>query len=294
MVAMEKTQQDPVTMMEGMTARARAAARRLAASTGAQRDQALQTMAARIRADLPAILAANARDLEAAREAGVTGAFLDRLTLDAARVEGMAEGLETVARLPDPLGAEIARWTRPNGLDIARVRTPLGVIGIIYESRPNVTADAGALCLKAGNAAILRGGSESFHSSQAIAAAMAAGLEAAGLPADAIQLVPSRDRALVGAMLAAHGGIDVIVPRGGKSLIARVQAESRVPVLAHLEGLCHVYLHRSAEPEMAQAIVLNAKMRRPGVCGAAETLLVDRAAAPALLPAIIEDRKSVV
>ncbi len=230
-----------------------------------------------------AILAANAADLASARAAALSPALLDRLQLDDQRVEAMAKGLEDIAALADPVGSVSAEWTRPNGLRIQRVRVPLGVIGIIYESRPNVTADAGALCLKSGNAAILRGGSESGRSSAAIHACLRVGLEAAGLPAACIQLVPTADRAAVGEML---GGmqefIDVLVPRGGKSLVARVQAEARVPVIGHLEGNCHVYVDRDADAQMARAIVLNAKLRRTGVCGAAETLLIDRAAAPAL------------
>jgi glutamate-5-semialdehyde dehydrogenase len=218
--------------------------------------------------------------------------MLDRLRLDPARVEAIAAGLEAIAAQPDPVGAELARWLRPNGLDIARVRVPLGVVGIIYEARPNVTADAGGLCLKAGNAAILRGGSESFHSSHAIVEALHAGLDEAAVPRTAIQLVPTTDRAAVGLMLAMAEQIDVIVPRGGRSLIERVQAESRVPVLAHLEGICHVYLHQAADPAKARAITLNAKMRRVGICGAAETLLADAAVAPALLPEVLAELRA--
>jgi glutamate-5-semialdehyde dehydrogenase len=264
---------------------ARAAARVLATAPTEAKNRALLAAAASLRERRDEILAANARDLEAAR--GLSAALLDRLALDAKRVEAMAQGLEEIAALADPVGHEIARWTRPNGLDIARVRVPLGVIGIIYESRPNVTADAGGLCLKAGNAAILRGGSESFHSSAAILACLQAGLGAAGLPEAAIQALPTTDRAAVGVMLRMSEHIDVIVPRGGRSLIERVQNESRIPVLAHLDGNCHVYLHASADPEMAVRVTLNAKMRRTGICGAAETLLVDRAAAPALLPPVL-------
>jgi glutamate-5-semialdehyde dehydrogenase len=255
----------------------------------AAKDRALRAGAERLRADSAVILQANARDLGAARERGVRTSLLDRLALDAARIEAMAAGLEAVAALDDPVGQEMARWQRPNGLDIARVRVPLGVVGIIYEARPNVTADAGALCLKAGNAAILRGGSESFHSSGAILACLQAGLEAADLPARAIQSVPTTDRAAVGVLLTMSDLVDVIVPRGGPSLIERVQKESRIPVLAHRDGICHVYLDNAAEPAMARAITLNAKMRRTSVCGAAETLLVDRAAASRLLPGVIED-----
>ncbi|MEM8590182.1 MAG: glutamate-5-semialdehyde dehydrogenase [Pseudomonadota bacterium] len=271
-----------------MGKRAREAARLLASASSDQKDRALKAMARSLREDADQILSANAKDVAVAEQNGLTGAFLDRLALNADRIEAMAQGLEAIAALPDPVGEELARWQRPNGLDIARVRVPLGVVGIIYESRPNVTADAGALCLKAGNAAILRGGSESFHSSRAIAASLASGLAEAGLPTEAIQLVPTRDRAAVGAMLKAQGLIDIIVPRGGKSLIARVQDESRVPVLAHLDGICHVYVHRDADPEKAKAIAVNAKMRRTGICGAAETLLIDRTAAPAVLPGILD------
>ena len=245
-------------------------------------------MAKALRRARPAILAANAEDLAAAKSAGVTAAFLDRLTLNAERIEAMAAGLDVIRKLKDPVGTIMASWRRPNGMRIERVRVPLGVIGVIYESRPNVTADAGALCLKAGNAVILRGGSEGFRSARAIHAALVEGLVEAGLPAAAISLVPTRERAAVGMMLAGlDGAIDVIVPRGGKDLVARVQAEARVPVFAHLEGVCHVYVDRAAKLEMAKAIVLNAKMRRTGVCGAAETLLVDRTGAPKLLKPLI-------
>ena len=227
--------------------------------------------------------------MAAAQERGLRASLLDRLALDAARIEAMAAGLEAIADLEDPVGTELARWRRPNGLDIARVRVPLGVIGMIYESRPNVTADAGALCLKAGNAAILRGGSESFFSSRAILSCLQEGLRAAGLPEAAMQAVPTTDRAAVGIMLTMTDFIDVIVPRGGPSLIERVQGESRIPVFAHRDGICHVYLHGAAAPDMARRIVLNAKMRRTSVCGAAETLLVDRAAAARLLPGVLDD-----
>jgi glutamate-5-semialdehyde dehydrogenase len=268
---------------------ARAAARLLALAPGAQKDKALKAMAAAIRAQKAAILAANAEDVAEAKAAGVTAAFLDRLALSEARVEAMAAGIEVVARLKDPVGAVTETWTRPNGMTIERVRVPLGVVGIIYESRPNVTADAGALCLKSGNAAILRGGSDSLRSSRAIVAALAQGLREAGLPETAIQLVPSRDRAAVGMMLTGlDGSIDVIVPRGGKGLVARVQLEARIPVFAHLEGVCHVYVDKAANLAMAKKIVLNAKMRRTGVCGAAETLLVDRAAAATDLEPLVE------
>ncbi|HEU4377678.1 MAG TPA: glutamate-5-semialdehyde dehydrogenase [Hyphomicrobiaceae bacterium] len=267
---------------------ARAAARALAQAATAAKNTALLAAARELRAQTPAIMAANARDMAAATEAGRQGSFLDRLALDPKRIEGMAKGLEDIAALPDPIGSVIAQWARPNGLDIARVRTPLGVIGIIYESRPNVTADAGALCLKAGNAAILRGGSDSYQSSRAIQVCLARGLRDAGLPETAIQLVPTIDREAVGLMLEGLGGcIDVIVPRGGKSLVARVQAEARVPVFAHLEGLCHTYVDASADPEMAKRIAVNGKMRRTGVCGATETLLVDRKAPADVLEALI-------
>ena len=246
------------------------------ASPGAK-TKALVEAAKAIRANARAILVANAEDMKAARAAGLAPAMLDRLELNDARVAAMAQGVDAVAALPDPVGRELARWTRPNGLDIARVATPIGVIGIIYESRPNVTADAGALCIKSGNAAILRGGSESARSSAAIHAAMIEGLAAAGLPETAIQLVPTTDRAAVGMMLEGLGGmIDLIIPRGGKGLTGRVMKEARVPVLAHLEGIVHVYVHEKADPGKAREIVLNAKMRRTGICGAAETLLVDR------------------
>jgi glutamate-5-semialdehyde dehydrogenase len=268
---------------------ARAAARLLALASEAQKNRALDVMAAAIRAQKARILAANTEDLSEARAAGVAGSFLDRLVLDEARVEAIAAGIELVRALKDPIGTVTESWTRPNGMTIERVRVPLGVIGIIYESRPNVTADAGVLCLKSGNATILRGGSDSMRSSRAIHAALAQGLREAGLPETAIQLVPTRDRAAVGLMLTGlDGNIDVIVPRGGKSLVARVQAETRVPVFAHLEGVCHVYVDKAASLDMAKKIVLNAKMRRTGVCGAAETLLVDRAAAATDLKPLIE------
>ena len=268
---------------------ARAAARTLALASTAQKDRALGLMAAAIRAQSSGILAANADELAEARASGVSGAFLDRLMLNAARVEAIAAGIDVVRALKDPVGVVTESWTRPNGMTIERVRVPLGVIGIIYESRPNVTADAGALCLKSGNAAILRGGSDSLRSSRAILVALAQGLREASLPKAAIQLIPTRDRAAVGLMLSGlDGNIDVIVPRGGKSLVARVQAEARVPVFAHLEGVCHVYVDEMASLDMAKKIVLNAKMRRTGVCGAAETLLVDRAGADKFLKPLVE------
>ncbi|MEY9721311.1 glutamate-5-semialdehyde dehydrogenase [Sinorhizobium fredii] len=269
--------------------RAKAAARPLAIASAERKHAALVAMADAIIAKSGEILAANAVDLENARESGVAKAFIDRLTLTEGRIRDMADGIRAIAAFKDPVGDIIAEWDRPNGLHIERVRTPLGVIGVIYESRPNVTADAGALCLKAGNAVILRGGSDSFHSSRAIHACLVEGLKAAGLPEDAIQMVPVADRAAVGAMLSGLGGaIDVIVPRGGKSLVARVQNEARVPVFAHLEGLCHVYVDASADLDMAQKIVVNAKMRRTGICGAAETLLIDRNAADRLAKPLLQ------
>ncbi len=268
--------------------RARNAARALAAADSDAKIAALRAAATAIRNTAAPLLDANTKDLAYAREKGLTEAMTDRLLLDQARIEAMAAGLEQVADLPDPVGDIMAEWERPNGLRIARVRVPLGVIGIIYESRPNVTADAGSLCLKAGNAAILRGGSESLHSSTVIADCLRDGLRQANLPVDAVQLVPTRDRAAVGAMLRMADLIDIIVPRGGKSLIERVMAESRIPVIAHLEGNCHIYVHEDADPAMARNVTLNAKMRRPGVCGAAESLLVDRAAADGQLPGIVD------
>lgn len=276
-------------VMEEIGAAAKAAAHQLAYAESDAKTAALHAAAAAIRARKDEILAANANDVAGAEARGVKGSFLDRLVLDDDRVEAMAHGLEEVAALPDPVGTVLDEWERPNGLRIARVRVPLGVIGVIYESRPNVTADAGGLCLKAGNAAILRGGSESFESSGVILSCLQDGLREAGLPETAVQAPPTTDRAAVGAMLTMTGFIDVIVPRGGKSLIERVQNESRIPVFAHLEGLCHTYVHAAADPQMARDIVLNAKMRRTGICGATETILIDRAVAPALLPGIVDD-----
>ena len=285
--AIESTDKLEATMREIGRA-ARRAARTLALAPAAQKNEALAAMAKAIRRAQPAILAANAEDVAEAKSAGATPAFLDRLTLDAERIAAAAAGLDVIRKLKDPVGTVLAAWRRPNGMRIERVRVPLGVIGVVYESRPNVTVDAGALCLKAGNAAILRGGSESFRSARALHAALVEGLLDAGLPAAAITLVPTRERAAVGAMLAGlDGALDVIVPRGGKDLVARVQAEARVPVFAHLEGVCHVYVDAKAKLSMAKSIVLNAKMRRTGVCGAAETLLVDRAGAPKLLKPLI-------
>jgi glutamate-5-semialdehyde dehydrogenase len=269
--------------------RARTAAHALSLATSEAKTKALRSAAQALRAATPAILAANAKDLDAARAAGRPTAFIDRLLLDEARIEATARGVEEIAELADPVGTVLAEWTRPNGLKFERVRVPLGVIGIIYESRPNVTADAGALAVKAGNAAILRAGSESLNSALAIHAALVAGLKSAGLPEAAIQLVPTPDRAAVGHMLAGlDGAIDVIVPRGGKSLVERVQKEARVPVFAHLEGLCHTYVDRDADLDMAVKVVLNAKMRRTGVCGATETLLVDSGSPPNVLPTLVK------
>jgi glutamate-5-semialdehyde dehydrogenase len=267
---------DPVALIDDMAARARTASRVLSAMMTAQKAKGLDAAAAQLRASADTIMAANAIDLAAAKASGMAAAMVDRLTVDAARINGIAAAVETIAGLPDPVGAVIEESERPNGLKLSRVRVPLGVIGIIYESRPNVTADAGMLCVMSGNAAILRGGSEAVNTNKAIHAALVAGLEAAGLPSDAIQLVPITDRAAVGAMLAAHGKIDVIIPRGGKTLVARVQADARVPVLAHLDGINHTYVDAAADPDMARTIAVNAKMRRPGICGAMETLLIDR------------------
>ncbi len=278
---------DAAASLETAARAARAATTALAAAPTPQKDAALRAAAAALRATAPAILAANEADLGAAT--GLSAAFQDRLTLTPARVDAMAEGLEIIADLPDPAGRTLAEWTRPNGLVIRRVAQPIGVIGMIFESRPNVGADAAGLCLKSGNAVILRGGSDSARSSAAINAAMVAGLREAGLPEAAVQIAPTADRAFVGAMLRAAGLIDLIIPRGGKSLVTRVQEESRVPVLAHAEGLCHTYVHEAADPAMARAILANAKLRRTGVCGATETLLIDAAIAPSLLPALIDD-----
>jgi len=279
---------DIAEVMRGLGQRARAAARVLALASAAQKNAALAAMAKAIRLQTDAIIAANAEDMAEARADNATPAFLDRLMLDAKRVAAMADGVEIVRGLPDPVGKVTESWKRPNGMTIERVRVPLGVVGIIYESRPNVTADAGALCLKAGNAAILRGGSESHRSIRAIHAALSEGLRESGLPVDAIQIVPTRDRAAVGMMLQGlDGAIDVIVPRGGKGLVGRVQTEARVPVFAHLEGVNHVYVDKAAALGMAKSIALNAKMRRTGVCGAAETLLVDRAAAATHLQPLV-------
>jgi glutamate-5-semialdehyde dehydrogenase len=279
--------------MQGIGQAAREAAAVLREASTKQKGKALTASADALRAHALDIVGENAADMQAAIAAGASAAMLDRLTLTVKGIEKIAIGLEEVASLPDPVGRELARWKRPNGLDIARVATPIGVLGIIYESRPNVTADAGALSLKAGNAAILRGGSESIHSSRAIHRALEEGLVAAALPKAAIQLVPTVDRAAVGMMLAGlNGAIDLMIPRGGKSLVARVQQEARVPVLAHLEGLCHTYVHAKADLAMARKIVLNAKMRRTGVCGATETLLIDRSILSTHLASILDDLKN--
>jgi glutamate-5-semialdehyde dehydrogenase len=275
--------------MNAMGVRARAAAAVLATAPREQKDRALRAAAADLRRRTAEILAANARDMAQASARGLTAAMLDRLKLDEKRVAAMATGLEEIADLNDPVGAVMAEWTRPNGLRFQRVRTPLGVIGVIYESRPNVTADAGALCLKAGNACILRGGSESFSSSGAILVSLRQGLKDARLPEDCIQSVPVADRAAVGVLLRMSAHVDVIVPRGGKGLIARVQEESRIPVFSHLDGNCHVYVHAKADLAMARKILMNAKLRRTGVCGAAETLLVDRACVDTHLKPLITD-----
>lgn len=285
--------QDTKTMMDALGAEAKAAASVLAIAPRAQKDKALLEAAKALRIATPDILVANARDVAAMVEKGAADSFIDRLTLDEGRVDAIASGLEAIADLPDPVGTVIADWERPNGLKISRVRTPLGVIGVIFESRPNVTADAGALCFKSGNAAILRGGSDSYLSSRAIHACLVQGLKAAGLPETSIQLVPTTDRAAVGAMLSGlDGAINVIVPRGGKSLVARVEEEARVPVFAHLEGLCHMIIDKSADLDMARKLVVNAKMRRTGICGALETLLVDRAVVDTHLLPILEGLKT--
>src|SRR5215213_11291279 len=280
---------DLPALMTELAARARAAARVLALAPADQKNQALEAMERAIRANADSILAANAEDVAEAHAGGATSAFIDRLTLTPARIEAMADGVTTVRGIADPVGAVTESWQRPNGMTIERVRVPLGVVAVIFESRPNVAADAGVLCLKSGNAVVLRGGSDSFRSCRAIHEALVQGLREADLPEAAITLVPTRDRAAVGLLLTGlDGGIDVIVPRGGKSLVARVEAEARVPVFAHLEGVNHVYVDRSANLDMAKSIVLNAKMRRTGVCGAAETLLVDRAGATTNLKPLVE------
>jgi len=290
---MDTLKQDLDTDIEALVAeigqRAKAAARALATAPTAAKDTVLTAAADALRAEIDTIKAANALDMAAGEDKGLSKALLDRLLLTDERIEAMAKGLEAVAALPDPVGTELAAWDRPNGLHIARVRVPIGVIGVIYESRPNVTADAAALCLKAGNAVILRGGSESTHSARAILAAIQDGLATAGLPSDACQMIPTTDRAAVGALLRASDTVDVIVPRGGKSLVERVTAESRIPLFKHLEGICHTYIHAGANLETARAIALNAKMRRTGICGATETILVDRAVAAEAVPALVAD-----
>jgi glutamate-5-semialdehyde dehydrogenase len=289
LLANEKSREDTVSLMAELGRKARAAARPLAVASAERKNAALLAMADAILSGEEKILAANAVDVKHGAEAGLSGSFMDRLKLDPKRIRDMADGVRAIAELKDPVGEVIAEWDRPNGLHIERVRTPLGVVGVIYESRPNVTADAGALCLKAGNPVILRGGSDSLNSSAAIHACLVEGLRAAGLPEDAIQLVPTTDRAAVGEMLKGlSGNLDVIVPRGGRSLVERVQKEARVPVFAHLEGICHLYIDKSADLDMAVKIAVNAKMRRTGICGAAETLLVDRAAAATHLVPVLQ------
>jgi glutamate-5-semialdehyde dehydrogenase len=289
MSALEAAAGDIEALMLALGRRARAAAALMATASAEEKRAALVGAAEALDARRGALLAANARDMEAAAQKGISRAFLDRLQLTDKRIDAMIEGLRAIAELPDPVGVVTAEWQRPNGLAISRVRTPLGVIGVIFESRPNVTADAGALCLKSGNAVILRGGSDSTNSSRAIHDCLVEGLRAAGLPPDAIQIVPTTDREAVGEMLRGlDGNIDVIVPRGGKSLVSRVQQEARVPVFAHLEGLCHTYIDKSADPQMAVAVTLNAKMRRTGICGATETLLVHEEAVATHLAPVLE------
>ncbi len=273
--------------METIGEAARNAAVELALAPAETKAKALRAAAESIRRASAEILAANAKDMEAARAKGLSPAMLDRLALNPGRIDAMAVGMEAIADFPDPVGRTLAEWERPNGLKITRIAVPLGVIGVIYESRPNVTADAGGLCLKSGNAAILRGGSESFHSSGAILTCLHTGLRAAGLPEAAIQRVPTTDRAAVGILLTMSAFVDIIVPRGGRGLIERVQNESRIPVIAHLDGMCHIYIHAGANPRMARDIAVNAKMRRTGICGAMETLLIDRAVAPQYLSTIL-------
>lgn len=286
----ETTTEDPTTLVERLARKGRAAQRMLAVMPDDAKASALMKAAAALREDMAGILAANARDIEAGEQRGLSGAMLDRLRLDEERLESIAAAVEAVAQLPDPVGDVIDTVERPNGLRLSRVRVPIGTIGIIYESRPNVTADAAALCVRAGNAALLRGGSEAVHSNRAIHAALARGLGAAGISPEVVQLLPTQDRAAVGAMLKASGLIDMIVPRGGKSLVERVQADARVPVLAHLDGICHTYVHSAADPAMAREVAVNAKMRRTGICGALETLLIDAdySAAGELVGALID------
>src|SRR5579864_45649 len=272
-----KPAQDTAATVADLGRRARAAAIGLRNADTATKNAALTAAALLIRSEKARLLAANQRDIEAAKSAGTSAALLDRLLLDEPRIEAMAKGLDDIVALPDPVGAEIEKWRRPNGLEISRVRVPIGVIGVIYEARPNVTADAGALCIKSGNVVVLRGGSDSFHSSRCIVDLLRRALDATGLPEDCVQLVPTTDRAAVGELLKAMDWLDLVGPRGGRSLIDRVTAESRVPVLRHYDGICHVYVDRDADVAMARDIVANAKMRRVSVCGAAETLLIDRA-----------------
>ena len=283
-------EETPELLVARLAQAGRAAQRVLARLTDAEKAAGLRAAAEAMRASEAAILAANALDVAAGEARGLSGAMLDRLRLDSVRLAGICDALDQVAALPNPVGEEISRSQRPNGLVLSRVRVPIGLVGIIYESRPNVTADAAALCLRSGNAVLLRGGSEAVHSNRAIHAALVQGLEKVGIPADAVQLMPSQDRALVGAMLTASGMIDMIIPRGGKSLVERVQADARVPVLAHLDGICHTYIHAAADPDMARAIALNAKMRRTGICGAMETLLLDAQfpASPAVVSALLD------
>ena len=290
MTAPAAAAEPPAELIARLAATGRTAQRVLAGLDSASKAAALRAAAAALRGAETAVLAANARDMTAAAAAGLSGAMLDRLKLDPPRVEAIAEALDQIAALPDPVGQIIDSSTAPSGLALSRVRVPIGVIGIVYESRPNVTADAAALCLASGNAVLLRGGSEAVHSNRAIHAALSAGLVSAGIPAEVVQLVPTQDRAAVGAMLAAAGQIDLIVPRGGKSLVARVQADARVPVLAHLDGICHTFIHAAADPAKAAAIALNAKLRRTGVCGSMETLLLDAQfpASPAVLAGLLE------
>ena len=290
MTAPAAAAENPAELIARLAAAGRTAQRLLAGLDSASKAAALRAAAAALRGAEPAVLAANARDMTAGAAAGLSGAMLDRLKLDPPRVEAIAKALDQIAALPDPVGQIIDSSTAPSGLALSRVRVPIGVIGIVYESRPNVTADAAALCLASGNAVLLRGGSEAVHSNRAIHAALSAGLVSAGIPAEVVQLVPTQDRAAVGAMLAAAGQIDLIVPRGGKSLVARVQADARVPVLAHLDGICHTFIHAAADPAKAAAIALNAKLRRTGVCGSMETLLLDAQfpASPAVLAGLLE------
>ena len=289
MAKLENEQINANALIDTMVKRSRAAQSSLSKSNFTTRCAALHTAAGAIRTQRKAILDANVQDVARANAKGVSHAFIDRLTLDEPRIELMATGLEAMTKLSDPVGAELARWQQPNGLDIARISTPLGVIGIVYESRPNVTIDAAGLCIIAGNAAILRSGSDCQLTASLLATIMGEGLEAVNLPRDGVQMVPTTDRQAVGAMLGAVGGIDVVIPRGGRSLVERVQTEARVPVFAHLEGICHIYIHKDADPEKARKITLNAKMRRTGICGAAETLLIDKSVAGDLLGMIAAD-----